>query len=84
MLPQPPLNPIPPTHPLKRKQMEDRVQELEQEIAQAETVIAEYRDHLLNFVSPKKPNARPTNWKPAAGAQHFAGGMEALSQALQT
>lgn len=38
-------------NPLKRKQMEDRVRELEEEIAGAETAIAKLETELQNFVS---------------------------------
>jgi ATP-binding cassette, subfamily F, member 3 len=41
-------------NPIKRKQMEDRVQELEQEIERAEAVIAHCETGLQNFVSSEE------------------------------
>ena len=72
-------------NPLKRKQMEDRVQELEQEIAQVETTIAEYEAALLNYVSADETQ-RQTHELEASREEltTLLAEWEALSQALQT
>jgi ATP-binding cassette subfamily F protein 3 len=41
-------------NPLKLKQMQERRQELEQEVADLETEIAGYETELANFVSPEE------------------------------
>jgi ATP-binding cassette, subfamily F, member 3 len=57
------LNHVPPTptlpgakrlNPLKLKQMQERRQELEQQVANLETEIASYETELANFVSPEE------------------------------
>jgi ATP-binding cassette subfamily F protein 3 len=72
-------------NPLKRKQMEDRVQELEQEIAQVETTIAEYEAALLNYVSADETQHQTHELEASRGElTTLLAEWEALSQALQT
>jgi ATP-binding cassette subfamily F protein 3 len=72
-------------NPLKRKQMEDRVQELEQEIGQIEVAVAQCETALLSFVSSEETQ-RQTHELEAnrAKLQTLLTEWEALSEALQT
>jgi len=69
----------------KRKQMEDRVHELEGEINRLEDAIAEYEAGLQSFVSAEE-NSTPynTNWARREANAKPDGGMGAVGQALQT
>ena len=50
-------------NPIKRKQMEERVHELEAEIGQLETTIADLRSvHFRPSSAPKKPSGLRRNW----------------------
>ena len=71
-------------NPIKRKQMEERVRELEVEISHAETSIAEYEAALQNFVSAEE-TARQTQEmnKARSQLQSFLSEWEDLAQALE-
>ncbi len=71
-------------NPIKRKQMEERVQELETEIAELETVIAEHETSLLTFVSAEETERLSRELKDhQADHQKRLAEWEALSEALQ-
>ena len=71
-------------NPIKRKQMEERVQELEMEIAELETAIAEHESSLLTFVSAEETERLSRELKDhQADHQKRLAEWEALSQALQ-
>ena len=71
-------------NPIKRKQMEERVQELETEIAELETAIAEHETSLLTFVSAEETERLSRELKDRqADHQKRLAEWEALSEALQ-
>ena len=72
-------------NPIKRKQMENRVHELEEEINRAEAVIAHLETELQNFVSAEQSQRRSEelNQQKASHASLIAE-WEELSGTLQT
>jgi len=72
-------------NPLKRRQLEDRIQELELEIAQVETSISEHESALTNFVSAEETQ-RQTHELQSRREElaRLMAEWEALSQALQS
>ena len=71
-------------NPLKRKQMEDRIQELEEGIEQAEAAIAQHETALQNFVSAEETERQARDLS-RVKADHAAllKEWEKLSQSLQ-
>ena len=71
-------------NPIKRKKMEDRIQELETEINRAETVIAQCEAAMLNFVSPDESQRQAQELEQQKTAQAaLLKEWEELSQSLQ-
>jgi ATP-binding cassette, subfamily F, member 3 len=71
-------------NPIKRKQMEDRVRELEGEISRAEAVIAECETALQNFVSAEETQKQSLELgRQKAAHAAFVHQWEELSQSLQ-
>jgi ATP-binding cassette subfamily F protein 3 len=71
-------------NPIKRKQMEDRIRELEREISRAETMIAECETALQNFVSAEETQKQSEELNRQKGAYAaFIHEWEGLSQSLQ-
>ncbi len=72
-------------NPLKRKQMEDRVRDLEQEIAHVESAIAQCETALLNFVSVEETQHQTYELETRRKELSvLLAEWEALSQALQS
>jgi ATP-binding cassette, subfamily F, member 3 len=71
-------------NPIKRKQMEDRIKELEREISRAETAIADCETGLQNFVSAEE-TARLAQQleKERLQLKHFMVEWEELAQSLE-
>jgi len=71
-------------NPIKRKQMQDRVKELEAEIARAESSIAECEAALQTFVSPEESTRRTQELKHVRSQlQSFLSEWEKLAQSLE-
>jgi ATP-binding cassette, subfamily F, member 3 len=71
-------------NPIKRKQLEDRVQELEQNISHHETSIEECERALQNFVSAEETDRQARELsKHKAALQSDMAEWEELGQALQ-
>jgi ATP-binding cassette, subfamily F, member 3 len=71
-------------NPIKRKQMEDRVRELEGEISRAEAVIGECETALQNFVSTEETQKQSQELdRQKAAHAAFINEWEELSQSLQ-
>jgi ATP-binding cassette, subfamily F, member 3 len=71
-------------NPIKRKQMEDRIRELEQEISRAETVITECETSLQSFVSVEETQKQSEELERQKAAHAaFVIEWEELSQSLQ-
>jgi ATP-binding cassette, subfamily F, member 3 len=71
-------------NPIKRKQMEERVKELEAEISRAETAIAECESELQNFVSAEETTRLTQALASHRGElQNCLAEWEGLAQALE-
>jgi ATP-binding cassette, subfamily F, member 3 len=71
-------------NPIKRKQIEDRVRELEGEISRAESAIVECETALQNFVSAEETQRQSHELEQQKAAHAtFIGEWEELSQSLQ-
>jgi ATP-binding cassette subfamily F protein 3 len=71
-------------NPIKRKQMEDRFHEIEEEITRVEAAIAECEAGLQNFVSPEETQRLTHNLsKNRTDLQNLLAEWEQLGQALE-